>query len=317
MNQQVGNRPEPARRGRTALWRELARNLWRLLSRNTPLKLFSLFLAVLLWSVLIASDASLTREKILAAAEVSVSGQEALKARGLIVMDDISGLLPTVRLRVDVPQGAYDRVTAGNYAPRIDLSRVRQAGVQDLPVTMTSTSYGQVLEVEPSHVTVTVEQYSIRGRIPMEVETVGQLAPGLWADTPKVDPMLVSVSGPLPMVEKVARVTAQLDLSALTGERPTERSALRFMPEDADGNDLDSPLIQVSSNDGVILESVLVEVSCYPQRDVPVDLLSAVEGAPAEGYELTSVTAEPGQVAVSASQTVLDQLSRVFVDAPL
>jgi YbbR domain-containing protein len=288
----------------------------RALARHPFTKLVSLLIAVALWSVLIASDGSLTREKVFQNVEVTVSGQDALKARGMIVMEDLSTLAPLVRIRADVPQSAYDRVTGANFTPRVDLSRVRQLGVQDVPVTIPSTSYGQVVEIEPAGVAVTVERYTTRSRIPVVVETTGRLDPLLWADTPRVDPMLVSVSGPAPLVEKVSRVVATADLSALTGSVTPERNAVTFIVQDARGNALASPLLQVT-NEGVILDSVAVEVACYPLKELAIDPESAVNGAPGEGYELTDVRIEPPSVRAAASAETLLRLTSAMLDAPL
>lgn len=313
---QLENKSDLAHRGRAGTARLLLARIGRALTRNVLLKVFSLFLAVLLWSVLIASDSALTREKVFPNVEVTVAGQDTLKNRGFIVTDDIAELIPTVRIRADVAQGSYDRVTAANFSPRIDLSKVRQAGEQELQVTVPSTSSGQVLEVEPSRVTLNVQEYTTIYRIPVVVEMTGELKPGLWADTPRADPTLVSVSGPKAMVDKVARAVVKLDQSILSGDRVSTRSALPFVLQDAEGNHLDSPLLQVRSYE-VFLNTISVDTTCYPEREIPVDLTTAVAGVPAEGYEVISITAEPASIEVAAQQSVLDALSRAFVDAPI
>ncbi len=314
---QIENKPEVAQRGRMGTARLILSRLWGSLTRNLLLKVFSLLLAVLLWSVLIASDATLAREKVFPSVEVTVVGQETLRARKFIVTDDIAAMIPSVRVRAEVAQGSFDRVTASNFSPRIDLSKVKQAGEQELQVTVPTTTSGQVLEVEPSRIVVNVQEYATIGRIPVVVEVVGQNNPDLWVDTPRADPILVSVSGPKTMVDQVARVVAQLDQTTLSGDRTATRSALRFVPQDAEGKSLDSPLLQVSSYEGVKLDTVLVDVSSYPQREIPVDLSNVTTGEPAEGYELLSVQAEPATIAVAAAQSVLGELTNVFIDAPI
>ena len=313
---QTDHKPDAPQRPASEQVRASLLWVWHALSRNLLLKLLALFLAVLLWSVLIASDGSLTREKTFQNVEVTVSGQDTLKTRGLIVMEDVAALVPSVRIRAEVTQANYDRATGTNYGPRIDLTRLRQEGVQQAPVIMTSTSYGQVLEVDPPYVEVTVERYIQRSRIPVVVESGGVLQNGLWADTPRVDPVQVAVSGPASLADRVVRAVAYFDQGVLTGTRVPERNAVRFRLEDAEGNELDSPLLQVT-NEGVILDTVVVEVACYPVKQLPIDLRSAVEGAPAEGYVLTGILAEPDGVWVAASQATLRELARAFVENPL
>ncbi|MCL2545458.1 MAG: CdaR family protein, partial [Clostridia bacterium] len=164
-------------------------------------------------------------------------------------------------------------------------------------------------------VVLNVEEYATVGRIPVVVELTGKPRPDLWVDTPRADPITVSVGGPRPLVDQVARVVAELDVGALAGDdRVSARTAVHFVPQDAAGNDLASPLLQVSSVDGVMLDRVNVDVSWYAQREIPLDVTSAVFGEPAEGFELVAVSAEPVGVAVAAPQNVLDELSRAFVE---
>lgn len=314
---QLENKPDATRRGRTGVLQTLLSRAWGMLTRNLLLKVFSLFLAILLWSVLIASDSTLTREKTFPSVEVTISGQDALKTRGFIVTDDILALLPSVRVKAAVAQGSYERVLASNFTARVDLSRIRQAGEQELLVTVAPTSSGQVLEIEPSRIMVDVQEYATVGRIPVVVEVVGQAKADLWVDTPRADPILVSVSGPKSVVDRVSRVVAKLDQGLLSSDRVSTRSALHFEPQSADGQSLDMSLLQVSSYDGVNLDTVLVDVSCYPQREIPIDLSSAVQGSPAEGYEVLSVTVEPASIAVAAQKSVLDALSNVYIDTPV
>lgn len=50
--------------------------------------------AIVCWSALVASDGTLTRQKVFANVAVSVTGDAALKSRGYIVMDDILEEVP-------------------------------------------------------------------------------------------------------------------------------------------------------------------------------------------------------------------------------
>jgi len=311
---QLENKPENPRRASGGVAQLLAR-LGRMLTGNMVRKVCAVLLAALLWSVLIASDDSLPREKVFANVEVTVAGEEELRTRGFIVIDDLEELIPDVRIRADVAQGAFDRILATSFSPRINLSRVQHAGEQEVQITVPAVASAQVLEVEPSRVILNVEEYVTVGRIPVVVGLTGKPRPDLWVDTPRPDPATVTVGGPKPLVDQVVRVMAELDQGTLGGDdRVSMRIAVQFIPQDAAGNALTSPLLHVSSNDGVKLDRVNVDVAWYPQREIPLDLPSAVMGVPGEGYELISVMAEPMGVAVAAPQAALEELSRAFVE---
>lgn len=292
-----------------------ARGVRRIISSNWFLKVFAVLIALCLWSVLIASDGTLLREKVFQNVEVTVTGADTLRTRGFIVLDDVSALLPSVRMKVEVPQANYARATGSSYNPRIDLTKIRASGQQELSVT-TSTSYGRVLEVEPSTVTVNVDEYAMRGRIPVVVESVGSIPEGLWADTPRTDPSYVTIGGPQSLVSGVTRAVAKLDLSKLTASPQTQRSAVTLELQDADGKVLDSPLIQIT-NQSVIIDSIIVETDVYPSIELPVDAATAVTGSPAEGFLLDNVVVTPATLRVAGTREVLDGLTAAIVDTPL
>lgn len=311
MTQDSGRRPPEK-----VTFASVLQSFWRGLSSNLGLKLLSLLFALLIWGILISSDASLTREKIFTDVEVTVSGADTLRQRGFIVLEDVSALIPTVNFTAEVPQTSYDRATGSSFGPRIDLTRIRSLGEQEIPVTMTSNSFGTVTSIDPPSVTVTVEQYRTRTRIPITIEMVGTMPEGLWADTPKSDPSSVTVGGPEPLLQQVVRGVAQLDASMLTGKTQVERNAVPFSLLNADGEPLDASLLTVTY-EGVILDSVTAEVNTYPTKYLPVDTQSAVTGELPEGYRVESIEIEPAEIRVAATKTVLETLEQAFVETPL
>ena len=121
--------------------------------------LLALLIAVALWAGLITQDPTLTREKLFTDVNVSVNGADALKRNGFIVLEDVAQVLDDVTVRVEVPQAQYASVQAGNYSVRIDLSRIKKAGQQEVKILSTnSTAYGTVVEIDPPSGTLTVDE---------------------------------------------------------------------------------------------------------------------------------------------------------------
>ena len=118
----------------------------------------SLLAAIICWSALVASDGTLTRQKVFANVAVSVTGEATLKSRGYIVMDDITELVPAVKMTVEVTQANYNRVSGTAYNPHFDLSQIKGEGKNELSITYSSQIYGPVDSCEPSTVTVNVER---------------------------------------------------------------------------------------------------------------------------------------------------------------
>lgn len=311
MNSRPTKKPDSPR----GPFKGLRDSLSRLLGNSRFLMLVSLVAAIFTWSALVASDGSLTREKIFTHAAVGVTGESSLKSRGFIVMDDIKELVPNVRLSVEVTQQSYARVTSTSYNPHFDLSKIEGTGENTIPISFSSTLYGPVLSCDPDTVTVNVERYMTR-RIPVVLETVGFAPENVYLDSYRTDPNMLSVSGPQSQVSKVARAVAKLELSGLSAERTSDRTALDIELQDSSGNVIASDKLEIT-NQTVITDSVIVETEVVPAAMVPLDLESMVTGKVADGYELVSVYAEQDALRVAAKAEVLGSIEFLTTDQPM
>lgn len=310
MNSRPTKKPDAPR----GPFRELRRAISRILGSRAFLMALSLLTAVVFWSILVASDGTLTREKTFQNVAVSVTGESTLKSRGYIVMDDLDSLISGVKLTVEVTQSNYSRVSGTSYNPHIDLTQVTGEGENVLNVAFSSQLYGPVVSCEPSSVRVNVERYITR-RVPVVLETSGGL-PGYYLDSAKTDPTMLSVSGPQSLVSQVARAVASIDVSLLSGERRSDRNSVQIRLQDAAGNTVESDLIEIT-NQTVLTDTVVVETELVPMREVPLEVESLVTGEPAEGYELLEVTASQESLLIAAADEVLDAITVLTTDQPL
>ena len=83
--------------------------------------------------------------------------------------------------------------------------------------------------------------------------------------------------------------------------------------EDADGNLLDSSLIEASSS-GVLLRSIVVEQQLYPTKTLALNTLALTSGTPADGYEVKSVTLTPNVLIAAGDETSLNTLDSLFTE---
>lgn len=296
-------------------FKRLRKSADRILSSNGFLLLVSFLVALLSWSILVASDGTLTREKTMTNVSVSVSGESALRARGYIVMDDMKEMLSNVRMNVEVTQSNYSRVTASSFNPHIDLSDVTGVGENELEISFGSTVYGRVLSCEPKSITVNVERYVTR-RVPVLLMTTGELESGLYVSSAKTDPSSLAVSGPQSLVSSIARVVAWMDLSQLSAERMSDRIAVPIELQTTSGEIVTSDKVQ-ATNQSVITDTVTVDIELLSTKEVSLALDTIVTGEPAEGYELYDVEATQSSFAIAAPTEVLDALEYLTTDSPL
>lgn len=306
----MSNEPNrtPAERGKRTDYRQIFKRLWKSITYQWGWKLTCLVLAVFLWGGLISQDTSLPREKVFSNVKVSVVNASLLRQNGLIV---VSGLeeLNDVRIKVQVPQRNYSTVTAANYTVRLDLSQIKSAGEQKVKITATSTNaslYGNVTEISLPQITVQVEEYSTRTRIPVQLLVAGEAPEGFYGDTPTCDPATVDIGGPRSIVESVVRCVARYDMSLLEPAQGTARTSVSFVFQDRAGNVLDDTNLTVTSQ-SVTLRDLIVDQELYPTITVPISAENLIVGHPAEGYEVTKVTVYPESVKIAASDLTIYQ----------
>ncbi|MBR5301541.1 MAG: hypothetical protein IKU38_01740 [Clostridia bacterium] len=287
----------------------------RIISSKRFLLLSSLLIAVISWSALVVSDMTLTRPKFFQNVPVSVTNESTLKSRGYIVMDDIEALVPSVRMTVEVTQQNYSRVTSTSYNPHFDLSKVEGVGENTIPIAFSSQLYGPVIDCTPNSVTVNVERYMTR-RVPVVLEMVGLEQEDLYLDNYRTDPNMLSVSGPQTLVTSVARAVAKLDISTLSLDRKSDRTALNVELQDASGKVIVSDKLQIT-NQTVITDSVIVDTEVVPAAMVPLAVDSLVVGEPAEGYELVNIFVEQDALRVAAKEDLLGAIEYITTDQPM
>lgn len=313
--QQNPSAPNPGREKKeNARWSAVLRRIRALLLDNLGAKLLALFIAVALWAGLITQDPTLTREKQFTNVSVSVNGADTLKRNGFIVLEDASELLDDVSMRVSVPQGQYTAATASNYSVRIDLSRIKEAGEQEVKLLSTNTStYGTVLEIEPASVTLTVDEYITRYRIPVSVVTEGVPPDGYYATEPSADPPIIAVSGPKSIVSRIVSAEVTASQASLPAKEGTVRRAMAFTLLDENGEAIESDLLQITS-ESVLTDAIVVEQTVYSERTVFLSDLGLVTGEPAEGYEIKGIYISPGIVTIAGRWSIIQDINLLYAD---
>ncbi|MBN1776745.1 MAG: hypothetical protein JW811_01360 [Clostridiales bacterium] len=288
--------------------------IWAAISRNLQWKLLALLLAVLLWVGLILQDPSLTRERVFTDVPLTITGSDTLRRNGFIVTQGLEEEAAVVRLKVDVPQQEYNDVVYSNYNPRVDLSRITEAGEQTVKVSTTSTTlYGSVTDVSPGEIPIVVDNYITNYRIPVQVSVIGEYPDGFYGTVPTTDVSIVTVSGPESVVSKIAKIVLEYDVSALAAHAAALQTALTLRYMDIDNNELDDSLLEPTSG-GVLLRSIVLEQKLYPIKTLSLNQTALTTGTPKTGYEVKSVTLSPGVVVAAGDETALSVLDTLFLE---
>jgi len=278
--------------------------VWKILSRNVGLKLLSVLFALMLWSYVISSNTSITRTKTHTGLQGYVTGQVSLEVYDLALVTDPTSVLSNVTVDVEVPQVNYAASTADNVQVTLDLSSVRSAGTQEVPVKATS-AYGKVSRVYPASVTLTFEPLDSRS-IPVNVQMTGT-DDNYWYNVARVNPSQLTISGATSIVQDVSSVVVNADM---TGREASFSTSCSIELRDSEGNVIPGSLLNRSSS------SVSVAMEVYPTKELEVSTSTddILVGQVAEGYIIEAITVQPRTITVAAEQELLDSLDNLIIE---
>ena len=293
-------------------WRQIAawcrtalKRFWKVFTRRLWMKLLSLLLAVLLWNYVVSSNHSITRSKTVTGLNGYVTSQSTLSTYGLALLDDPSSALTNVTVKLEVAQSDYALASTDNVQVMLDLSSVRTAGAQEVPLKA-STTYGKVTSILPESVTLTFETLDSRS-VPVSVELTGDKNEDRWYSVSRTNPSVVTVSGAASVVRSISQARVYSDVS---GVSESYMRAEPYVLLDGEGKEITQSMLTRSSS------SITVVTDVYPTKEIPIstDIADVVTGRVAEGYEVKEIVIQPESITVAAEQELLEGISELLIE---
>jgi YbbR domain-containing protein len=267
------------------------------LFRNWALKLGAVALATVLYTGLVFSGSF--SDKTIPSVSVTALAQP----EGTYLLTQQLG---TVDIKYRSATDSPASVTADSFAVTIDLATydMSQAPqVQSLKIRVRSLSDGvEVLTYTPSSVSVAIDRLDeVQVRVAVDS---GQVPPGLEIGTPQLSLQRVTASGPRSRLDRVDRAlaTVRIDPSGIDCCGQVD-----LVPVDIDGSRVES----VELNPSTVRVQIDVNTG-EPSRTVPIRPL--LIGAPAAGFEVGTVTADPSVVTLRGAPAVLAAIGEVLTE---
>lgn len=264
-------------------------------SRDDGMRLVaSLVLATMLWGwVSLVTDPEVTQ------AFSNLAVQTISLEPGLLLVTPI----PSITVRLTGPESVIEDVSTSEITVSIDTSSVDEPNRYELPVRVQTPDGVRKTQALPETISVEVEEtltenFDLQYRYPDMLENdsrqIGELQPSVSR---------VTISGPASDVGRVAEVVLPIALGARSQEFTDTFEPVAI---DAEGNRV--PEVAVDP------ERVEVTVPIL-QRGRSVAVLAAVQGMPAEGYEVVDRRINPSTVLVDGSPDVLSSSITVLTES--
>ena len=262
--------------------------IWGLFKNNLVLKIMAVLFAVILWSYVLA-ETDPVRERVQPDVRVAYQNQEQLEANGLAISQSLSEMIEEVNVRYEVNQSDLKYLGPTPITATVDLSQITGKGEVELKIEASGPNC-RVIEISPSTVTLTVEDY-VPKDLPVAVNVTGSVADGYYASVPVAIPEVVTLFGARGDLDMASSAVCNIDLTGLT---EWNKKSMDVTILDSEGNALDRGLFDQS------LPSVIIDMSILPKKTVPVDVASAIFGKDslAPGYEITDMTCNPAYVEI-------------------
>jgi YbbR domain-containing protein len=214
--------------------------------------------------------------------------------------------LGTVDIKYRSATDPATSVTADSFAVTIDLATYDMSlapQVQSLKIHVRALDEGiEVLSSTRSAVSVAIDRLD-EVQIRVAVDS-GEVPPGLEIGTPTLSAQRVTASGPQSLLDRVDRAlgTVRIDPSGIDCCGQVD-----LVPVDIDGRRVES----VELNPSTV--RVEIEVSTV-ETSRTVAIRPLLTGAPAAGFEVGTVTAEPSVVTLRGAPEVLATIGEVLTE---
>ncbi len=216
------------------------------------------------------------------------------RGEGLVIVGDLS---QQVLVRVRTPESVWEDLSRNSFRAYIDLEGL-DVGLHEVPVQVEPAgNLVRILEVSPSALTVRLDT---RGEktVSVRVSIYGNPPLGFGTGSIQVDPASVQVSGPQTQVDQVVQVSAGIYLS---GEKDTFERSVTLSATNEVG----------SAVEGVDLGQKSARVTVPIEQEVgyrELSIKAKIEGNPAPGYWISSISANPSTVTVFGDPEAVNEI---------
>ena len=274
------------------------------IANNLALKILAFLIAVFLWLIVVNIDDPVG-DKTFSNIPVQVVHEEVITDNNNTyqIVDNTQ----EVSVTVTAQRSVLDKIKAEDIQATADMKELTMR--TQVPIEVTIKGYTGKYEkanANPRNLQIQIDEEA-KNNFPVTPTTTGTVREGYVLGELKALPEKVTLRGPKRIINSIAKVTAEADVSGLSEDETLEAKLVLY---DSNNNVIDQTLL--ANNLGK--EGVSVEVNLLQVKKVPVKIDTS-EISAAEGYKLGTITVEPQEVSVTGEKSVLSGVSEINVPA--
>lgn len=279
------------------------KKLMKHLTNNLGLKVLSVFIAVILWMVVVNYDnPEMTKTYTI---PVTVTNDRILEERGKVY--EVVGQSNTVTIYVKGKRRYLDSLTGADFTATADLSQIidlnENSNEKLVPINVTARRYEKEINITQKNVNMQIMLEDLSSeQFYISCDTPGTPAEGYAIGDTSVSPNLIKISGPKSIVSRVSRVAASVNVEGLTGDITDNVVPVLY---DENGRAIESTQLRLSQ------EKVSVRVQILGTKKVPVRCEAS--GTPAQGYEFRGLEYAPESVQIKGEPSVLNRIQEILI----
>lgn len=285
------------------------------LTKNLGWKVFSVFLAMLMWFAVMNITTPFEYKTF--TVNLSLINKEALSERGMVVLNESELEQTRVGIRIYAKRPALDELSKlenrKNILATLNMENFDILYIKDVsdPLTVSVAASApqtidnyelEIVSVTPKDVTVKLDKLVSETKA-VTVDRIGDAMEGYVVMPPVVEPEYITITGPKSMIDKINSVRVSVDLTNAADAVKVTASPVIY----DEGNNV----MKGFSTD---IEEVLVNVVINKQGEIPI-LPPDIEGSPAEGYRILSLVCEPEFVTVLGAEEDFEALESIELPA--
>lgn len=262
-----------------------------LVSDNKLAKVAALLVAVFMWFFVVREQNPMTE----------VTYTIAVQQQNLNPQYVVEGVPPQVRVTLRGPRDTMVTLKPEYLKASLDLSGVTP-GSNNVKITFTPPTGVMVVDMKPDNITVVVDEYAEK-ELPVEINPSGRFANDVALKSLKIMPRHVQIAGPKELVDGVAHVFLNVDL---TNQNKNFTATGKLVAVDSQGQAVDVVISPAQAQAQYELDRIRTEKA--------ISVNATTKGNPADGYVIKSIAVKPTQITVSGKEDVLKDLSAISVE---